>query len=102
MCASIQNTTYQLGYAIGVPIWVLQKNSLLMIKLIRVVEKANKSDSNLKNKQLKLQKLTWVQLQKPWKMNNNIKLKDSLSVLLPRGSAPPFRREYSLRKVFDI
>ena len=64
-----------------------------MIKLIRVVEKANKSDSNLKNKQLKLQKLTWVQLQKPWKMNKNIKLKDSLSVLLPRGSVPPFRRE---------
>ena len=93
MRTSIQNTTYQLGYAIGVPIWVLQKNSLLMIKLIRVVEKANKSDSNLKNKQLKLQKLTWVQLQKPWKMNKKIKLKDSLSVLLPRASVPPFRRE---------
>ena len=102
MCTSIQNTTYQLGYAIGVPIWVLQKNSLLMIKLIRVVEKANKSDSNLKNKQLKLQKLTWVQIEKLWKMNKNIKLKDSLSALLPRGSVPPFRREYSLRKVFDI
>ena len=36
---SMENTGYQLGYPIGVPIWVLQK-----VSFIKVVDQADKSD----------------------------------------------------------
>ena len=47
---SIENTGYQLGYPIGVPIWVLQKT-----RFIKII-------NNLNNKQPKLQNFTCIQL----------------------------------------
>ena len=46
----------QMGYPIGVPIWVLQRN-----KSIKIIENVVKVIHNYANKQSKLPLITWVQ-----------------------------------------